>query len=203
MGVKHADSVYAEIKLRGKWWLPQSPEHKIDGTLKGSEARGFRLSTAGSLIQNESSNAMAAAMASALSLRVVGPHPLIYGNTLDGFVTLCETFELNQQASSSGISRVKYNPALVLVGGHLNDGSTLQFSSVRAKYSVLCDWVDERVFKPNLGGNLQTFDVAFAFPPKHYYSTARISRSPSASRLHRQGFGLDKTVSSWSGSRNL
>jgi hypothetical protein len=163
--MKHADSVFEKIKLRGKWYLPENPDHKVDGVLTGSEVDGYQLTLCGSVNPKES-----------VGSHLVGESPetvpLIHGDTFAGLVTLCDVFSAGMKVMHGGagtLHEFRYCPAMFLKGVHVEAGTgQICFSKISSKLSVLCDWIDARVFSDNwlemLKEDRSRLDIKFKFP---------------------------------------
>ena len=162
--MKHADSVFEKTELRGKWYLPTDPDHKVDGVLAGSEVEGYRLRLSGSFNAKEDVGTYMA---------VDGPETidLIHGNTFSGPVTLCGSLSVAMRGSygeSGALFEVQYCPDILLEGVHFEEAGLICFGKLQSKLSVLCDWIDARVFSDNMlemrKKERGKFDVQFKFP---------------------------------------
>jgi len=156
MALKHAESVFDNQELRGEWWLPHNPDAAVTGMLSGNEVDGYHLVLSGELSPAEN------------QLAVFAPdhptaHPFVHGITLNGPVTLCDTFLSKHRAKLGVYSESTYFANLVLVGAHIANSQEQHFKTVRAKFSVLCDWINERPFKPP-SDTIRDGTVTFAFP---------------------------------------
>lgn len=166
MTVKHPTSVFEKLEFRGKWWLPESAEHRISGVLSGNDAEGFRLRTDGSLCPENDTKSQIEELTSFFTGGPMESHQFIHGITQYGPVTLFDSFQVANQPNSHGLKDLAYYSNLVLNGAHFERADQLQFYSVRAKFSVLCDWLDARVFTPNFENGIRRSQVQFSFPSK-------------------------------------
>ena len=163
--MKHADSVFEKMELRGKWYLPANPDHKVDGVLTGSDVEGYRLTLYESLTPKEG-------VGSYMAGDGPGTVGLIHGNTFSGLVTLCNALSVGMQmryGEVGALSEFQYCPEMFLKGVHVEeDTGQLCFCKVCSKLSVLCDWIDARVFSDNwremLKEDRSRLDIKFKFP---------------------------------------
>ena len=157
MEFKHADSVFAKLELQGKWWVPESPDHKVDGILKGSQAEGFRLELMGSLNPEET-----------IGTPLVGQktsHAIIHGNTTAGEFSLLDLFLIGRNATFSRVFNCRFHITSLLKGTHLADSSHIRFHTLRSRFSVLCAWINAQVFEQD-GHSFESYDIKFRFPKK-------------------------------------
>lgn len=176
MGVRHPDSVFEQQEYRGQWWYPETPQRKVEGRLIGSEADGFRLSVSASLMEEGGNESGAEKSLKFALMPAPAESPLfIHGLTSKGEVTLYDSFRIKRQASHTGIEEHQYYSKLIVKGALINSADKLRFGSIRVKYSRLCNWLDDRVFKADYGNGLSNLRIGFSFTDmRHIYEDEHI-----------------------------
>lgn len=154
--MKHADSAFDKMHLKGKWWLPVNPKHIVDGELIGSDAEGYRLTVSGSFNPNESVRSYLLDDAPSFSV--------IHGHTRHGSVTLCEAFRTRASGTSSGLFESELYVKIVVQGVLLASSDDLRFKALRCKLSMLCDWLDTRAFHHDLKDDLRHSTIELKLP---------------------------------------
>ncbi|MCD4825821.1 MAG: hypothetical protein K8S55_14610 [Phycisphaerae bacterium] len=191
--MNHADIVFLEQEFRGEWWLPSNPDHKVSGILRGRVSNGFRLELMGSLNPNPWSASLWDN--SPESIQYDTPK-IIWGRTFSGFFTLFKNFRTSTNSSSMGVHTTVYGSDLVTrsLSVSLESFEELRFKKVCCKFSVLCDWIDAKVFSETFfeghKKEREKFDIRFSFPKEaviyensHYSIKLSFDFSGPASRL--------------------
>ncbi len=157
--MKHANSVFDRVELQGKWWIPEQPEHKVNGELVGSDAEGFRLTISESFNPNESTQTY-------LSGAGEDRFPIIHGHTPAGAVALCHVFRTRSKATSSGLFKFEFYARTFVKGVLLTSNDDLHFQTLRCKFSVLCEWVDAKGFDLNYEKGLRKATIKLKLPDR-------------------------------------
>lgn len=157
--MKHANSVFEKVELRGKWWLPQQPEHQVEGNLVGSDAEGFRLTISGSFNPNESRRTYWPG-------NIPDDFPIIHGHTPAGDVTLYDTFCTRKTCTSLGLFELDFYVRTFVKGVLLASHNDLNFQTLRCKFSVLCEWVDAKAFDLDWETGLRKSTIKLKLPDR-------------------------------------
>ncbi|MFA6135040.1 MAG: HEPN domain-containing protein [Phycisphaerae bacterium] len=157
--MKHADSVFEKIDLSGKWWLPEVPNHEVDGRLVGSDAEGFRLTISGSFNPEES-------VKTYLTGNGANSFPVIHGRTRDGIVTLLDSFWTKRSGTFSELFEYEFYANTVIKGSLLRSPDDLHFQTLQCKFSVLCDWIDTRAFDYDPENGLRQSTIKLTLPAR-------------------------------------
>lgn len=122
-----------EFELEGVWWLPETPEDRVPGTLEFSPVSGASLDLLDSL--KDPGNHFAA-----FERELLEPG-LILGLTSKGKpVTLWGCSERRKNVNLAGFTRTSFHADVALVGAHLGDAKDTRFTKVSAEYRHLDEW---------------------------------------------------------------
>ena len=195
--MKHADSVFEQQTHQGEWWLPNNPDYKVSGTLRGSAANGFQLNLMGSLDPDPPATLPADDGPTARPL-------IIRGKTFSGLFTLFESFSSENKFTSHGLKYCTYECNLVLHtdSARVESEGQLRFRKVICGFSVLADWINAKVFKDNFLTMCRRkrgqFDINFAFPAEvtiyendHYSVKLSFSFSGPGHRLGQNALAIE------------
>lgn len=123
-------------KYEGYWWLPDSPDKVVTGTLTINRREGIEVKTIGSLLSKQAlfSNQINSSF-----------QEILLGQTTDGnLITLIGTICTNSNlyGFSSDLSTATHTASLAIVGKrHFSSKSEVVFSSAEVRFSLLDEWL--------------------------------------------------------------
>ena len=134
-------NLFENFDVKGEWWLPNSPDKKVIGTLSFKSGDSIKLEISGSFLGVDHFR----------SKRDFNPE-LILGLTNDGEkFTLFQNMEIHRGSSSrGGTGIVKYITNYLFLGGHFASSNEMQFSSCAVNYSYLEEWIGKLPFKTEI-----------------------------------------------------
>jgi hypothetical protein len=124
------------FECNGYWWIPNTPEKKVYGTLKFVPRDGAILELMGFFDQKISSKEKQ----SGTSFENI---EIILGLSSEGKeITLHTCFNIqNTQLIGKGISKSKFVVSFVFLGFHFERKEDIEFKSVFVNYHLLDEWV--------------------------------------------------------------
>ena len=133
-----------EFHLKGDFWLPETPDRKVSGTLRFNQDEGATLELIG-------------------SLEDIKPGPIgiwekdiILGFSTNGkYITLYRCLEFNKNISMPGMISQVIHSDKVFLGGHFDKPEDIKFKSILVRFSHLDEWF-----------NISGFDIKYAFVDK-------------------------------------
>lgn len=121
------------FKLEGQWWLPETPEDKVPGTLEFSPHSGATLSVVGSL--KEPGDHITARQREMMeSERILG------FSSNDKPITLWSCWESNKVNTATGFTKTSFHADIALVGAHVKGMKDIRFKKMLAEYQNLDQW---------------------------------------------------------------
>jgi hypothetical protein len=132
-----------EKEYKGVWWMPDTPDVKIHGTLYPSKTDRSILELDGHLIDVKPFT------------HVRFAPEIVLGQSMEGTrVTLYKSIQINVSVGlNTGLKTSKLLVQLVLIGAHFGNAADLRFKSVAIEFRRLDDWI-----------RLSGFDVKFNGP---------------------------------------
>lgn len=122
-----------EFEFEGLWWLPETPEPKVPGTLRFFPDSGASLDLLGSLW--DPGNQFAASERSLTNV------DLILGLSSKGKpVTLWNCGETRKMVNLVGFTKTSFHAEVVVVGAHLGGIEEAQFKKMSTEYRHLDEW---------------------------------------------------------------
>jgi hypothetical protein len=121
-------SIMEKTEYDGKWWLPESPEKKIPGTLRFDPVDGLNLKLNGLFKELRDLNVF------------LNPDIILGKTSNSGPITLYKCREYNSQANTSGFVTSSFAADVVFVGHHFYKEEDIVFSSLLLTYSYLEEW---------------------------------------------------------------
>jgi hypothetical protein len=146
--------------FKGIWWLPESPDDTIVGTLTFEKTDRVRLDAIG-LFGNPMS-----------SRERSGFYPIVYGRTTDSKdITLCRCIQ-TQSVWGTGVSTIELSAELAFVGAHLESLEGASFARAYVALEHLPKWSGvsglKQVITFNPGGEgIARLAHEFSFPDAH------------------------------------
>ncbi|MDD3051458.1 MAG: hypothetical protein PHR06_09970 [Candidatus Cloacimonetes bacterium] len=117
----------------GLWWLPDTPDIKISGTLSFSPDTGGNLSLFGSLNKSD-------------QFGLNHERITIHGISQSGKeYTLLKCLNTSSSFNLPGIPTYEYNITTILEGNHFLDEEEIKFDSFRIYFSNLEDWLNQKI----------------------------------------------------------
>ncbi|MGB6785142.1 MAG: HEPN domain-containing protein [Nitrosotalea sp.] len=136
-------SLYDKFQSVGIWFLPESKERKLSGTME-YDNNGISLTTIGSFAATD------ADVFSIIKKFEEGPEekPIILGLTTDDrIITLVDCAQTGLHTASNGIVTCKFRAMSMFVGKHFDTLEEIEFKSVSVDWSNLHLWVAQSSFK--------------------------------------------------------
>lgn len=153
------------LELSGIWWLPESPDSTISGTLSFDGSNHARLKLIGSF--REINDILAS------PARGFAP-PIILGVAVSGQrVTLYQCMQVNRTINLSGydLQTSSFEARAVFVGAHLTTTEELMFSKFAIRYDRLGDWAQLSGFTMSLesgeAGRMSRFTLKYELPDEY------------------------------------
>lgn len=123
-----------DFESEGQFWLPVNPEQTQVGRLQWKKDGSSELSISGALNRERHD--------------LEEPYPVVHGvveKTPASFgraVTLWNSYLVGQTHSSTGLTRARYRPQILLSGLHLEGEDRATFSAAELRYSSLDEWAE-------------------------------------------------------------
>lgn len=120
-----------DVTEQGFWWLPDSPDKRLVGTVKYAPCAGLELDLVGSLLAIES-----------------GPHGWsgfdVWGNTVRGkAITLLRAHQSNLQTHSAGWPTSTVESSRGIVGGHYRHAEDVLIHTLDSEFDFLAAWAGQ------------------------------------------------------------
>ncbi len=129
------------FELKGYWWLPETPEIKVSGTLSFSPGELVSLELMGSLIKLDNPNPKREDL--------VNPS-IILGTSLEGqSVTIANCTQVQSTGSLIGISTSKFTGYFAYIGVHFSTESQIKFRELSISFYNLDEWFSKDGFTTN------------------------------------------------------
>ena len=129
-----------EFEYTGLWWLPETPEKQICGTLRFTPGEGAVVDLIGSF-------------KGAKTRIVLGPEEIILGCLSNkGDVTLYKCHTAGASYSSPGFQITSFRAGVVFIGAHFHKPEDIKLRSIYVHYSYLDEWT-----------NISGFDIQGSF----------------------------------------
>jgi hypothetical protein len=139
-----------KIELKGLWFLPESPENKIEGTLVFDPENNSILELTGTF--NDSSIK-------------VEDHEIILGFTTKGKeITLFNCLSAGGSMSFPGIHVTRYDVQFIFEGKYFTVPDELKFKKLRANIVKLEEWVNIWGFNIEFNSNTKELNTNFKIP---------------------------------------
>jgi hypothetical protein len=122
-----------EFEFEGSWWLPETPEARVPGTLGFSTVSGASLDLPGSLKDPGDHFA-------ALERELTEPERILGFSAKGRAVTLWGCFERRKRVNLGGFTRTSFHADVVVVGAHLDNAEDTRFTKMSAEYRHLDEW---------------------------------------------------------------
>lgn len=122
-----------ELEFEGLWWLPETPEARVPGTVGFSPDSGASLDLLDSL--KEPGNQFAA-----LERELVQPEVILGVSSKGKPVTLWDCWERRKRVNLAGFTKTSFHADVVLVGAHLGSAEEARFKKMSAEYRHLDEW---------------------------------------------------------------
>ncbi len=122
-----------EFEFEGLWWLPETPEARVPGTLRFSPDSGATLDLLGSL--KEPGNHFAA-----LERELVQPEVILGVSSKGKPVTLWGCWERRKRVNLAGFTKTSFHADVAIVGAHLGGVEEARFKKMSAEYRHLDEW---------------------------------------------------------------
>ncbi len=142
------------FKLEGTWWLPDSPDNRISGTLRYDPKEGAHLELIGSFSLD-------------IGLRSQSKVPnqtIILGSSVNGkAITLYKCYEKSFKINFPGLPRSVFFANVIFIGYHFDTEEKILFDEIAISFSDLSSWVSISGFKnevesfPDIGKHKLSF----------------------------------------------
>lgn len=122
---------HTDVTEQGFWWLPDSPDKRLVGTVKYAPRAGLELDLVGSLLAIEN-----------------GPTAWsgfdVWGNTVRGkAITLLRAHQSNLQTHSAGWPTSTIESSRGIVGGHYRGGEDVLLHTLDSEFDFLAAWAGQ------------------------------------------------------------
>ncbi|QGQ22995.1 hypothetical protein F1728_10075 [Gimesia benthica] len=164
--LKDVKSVFEDIKVEGEWWLPETPQKTIRGTLIGKEAEDFVLNTEDSLEDFSLSNIPFNTLSNAdtkYDLIILGSSRRGQIYTLVSCFLFAHKYNYNR---ASGVQTNDYSYAVnrIIEGAHLSTYEELCFDKIKFGISNFEDWHGLNAFKAKHDHENNIIDFRYSRP---------------------------------------
>ena len=122
-----------EFEFEGLWWLPETPEARVPGSLAFSPDSGASLDLLGSL--KDPGNHFAA-----LGREMVESERILGLSSKGKPVTLWNCWESHKRVNLAGFTKTSFHADVVIVGAHLGGAEDAQFKKMSTEYRHLDEW---------------------------------------------------------------
>src|SRR5260370_11768065 len=127
-------SYFADFEFAGYWWLPETPNRRIHGTLRYSQARGINIALSAPLKEH----AWEAGQVPQDAL--TNQFEIVLGQSDDGeLCTALRTIEVSASILPVGGARLRVNR--LYIGGNFTTQAEIQFSKEDIEFTHLEDWI--------------------------------------------------------------
>jgi len=110
------------LNIKGQWWLPKNPDHKVFGTLEYSQSGSSKLELFG-------------------GLELTTEFVLIVGESSNGVkYTLNDCHINNFRSGTSGFSTVVYSVAEIFENVHFGSPDEIAFQAISVQYTNTTEW---------------------------------------------------------------
>jgi hypothetical protein len=135
-------SHFADFQLDGRWWLPGTPERRVYGTLRYSQASGITIDLMDRLKELD----WKPGPVSMDSL--VNEFPIVLGqsDTLES-CTVLRSFETSGSLFPMDGGRSRLRAHRLYIGSHFTTEEEIQFEQQRLEFAYLEDWVGMSPFR--------------------------------------------------------
>lgn len=138
-----------DIEFEGLWWLPETPETRIPGTLAFSPDSGVSLDLFGSL--KDPGDHIATVQ------RELADPGMVLGLSSKGKpVTLWRCWEKRKKVNLAGFTKTSFHADIVLVGAYLEGIEEARFTKMSAEYRHLDEWAGISGFSLKIPDNHAT-----------------------------------------------
>lgn len=135
----------SEFERKGKWWLPDNPDHKLVGTLTYSPRDGGVLELTDGFAGFEELEAKGWVL----------PPRIILGVELDGSkITLLHCALKASFIGGGGYATCSFSAQVVCLGAHYATPQEMTFDGLSVYYSHLNEWADQSFFEVEKEGGL-------------------------------------------------
>lgn len=128
----------SEFELKGFWWLPETPEKEIPGTLSFMPGEPLKLELMGAFNKAE---------------KRIHTHrdfinpPIILGMTLQGKpLTLQNCMQVSGTAGLIGISTTQFIAHVAFIGVHFSSVDGVKFTGLSVNFHNLDEWFSKKAF---------------------------------------------------------
>lgn len=148
---------YDRFQIKGEWWIPERPDHRLRGTLDHAPERRT-LTVDGSL------SGAGGTLPEMRRSGKVTRHPVIYGRRDDGEpVTIHDGCLTGARATMSGTTSESFLLTDVFVGCHLGGSDGLEFECVRVGTTYLDAWLGVSGFGSGSQGDPEGSGIVISY----------------------------------------
>ncbi len=124
-------TLFDNFELKGIWWLPETPDLQVTGTLKFENENDMSLDLLGTFRE----------ITTLGSGNIFQPE-IILGISDNGKIcTLFKNIEVQNQLNFPGIRKSKFRSNYLFIGKHFKNSEEVQFSSLQANFTNLENWL--------------------------------------------------------------
>jgi hypothetical protein len=135
-------SYFADFEFAGYWWLPETPNRRIHGTLRYSQARGINIDLSAPLKERDWEPGPVPPDA------LTNQFEIVLGQSDNGeFCTALRTIELSASLLQVGGARLRADR--LYMGSNFTTEEEIQFSKQEIEFTYLEDWIGINPFRLN------------------------------------------------------
>jgi hypothetical protein len=128
----------AQSETEGTWWLPETPDHRVSGTLVREAGGRLTLVTHAALRQYEYPSSVDGVVNHSFGYPEWRRLPLVHGYFRDNMAaTLMEAAGIDMSGPYEKVTET-YSVEVALIGSHLHED---RFSEVQMEFDCLSDWL--------------------------------------------------------------
>jgi hypothetical protein len=135
-------SHFLDFEIEGQWWLPETPDRRVYGTLQYSQANGIIIDVMDRLREPNLSPGVKTSDSLFNRFKIV----LGQSDTLEP-CTLLDSFETSGSLSPLGAGRARLRAHRLYIGAHFKTEDEIQFAQQRLEFAHVEDWVGMSPFR--------------------------------------------------------
>jgi hypothetical protein len=145
-------SYFTEFEIRGHWWLPETPDRRIHGTLRYSPSTGINIELSARLKEPEWKPGP-------VSLnKLTSEYGLVLGHSYNGEpCTALRTFEVSASILPIGGARLRVNR--LYIGSNFTTEAEIQFSKQDIEFTYLEDWIGFDRYRVQFSGDKTVIEI--------------------------------------------
>lgn len=135
-------SHFLDFEIEGQWWLPETPDRRVYGTLQYSQANGITIDVMDRLREPDLTPGVKTSDSLLNKFEIV----LGQSDTLEP-CTVLDSFETSGSLSPFGAGRSRLRAHRLYIGAHFTTEDEIQFSRQRLEFAYMEEWVSMSPFR--------------------------------------------------------